>query len=55
MFFNKTILIALGIAVGIYLLYKMLFTPSKLEEDYYKLYNKIITSDEHKVKGQYDK
>ena len=55
MFFNKTILIGFGIAVGIYLLYKLLFTPSKFEEDYQRVYDKIITSDEYKVKGQYDK
>lgn len=55
MFFNKTVLIGLGIVVGIYLLYKLLFTPSKFDEDYQRHYDKILTSDEYKVKGQYDK
>ena len=55
MFFNKTVIIVFGIVVGIYLLYKILFTPSKFDEEYHKIYNKIITSEEHKVKGQYDK
>ena len=52
---NKTFLIAFWIALGIYLLYKLIFTKSKFEEDYEKVYNKILTSEEYKVKGQYDK
>ena len=55
MIFNKTILIGLGIMMGIYLLYRLLFSKSKFEEDYDRLYNKVLTSEEFKVKGQYDK
>ena len=55
MIFNKIILIGLGIIMGIYLLYKILFSKSKFEEDYEKTYNKILTSEEYRVKGQYDK
>ena len=55
MILNKTILIGMGIVIGIYLLYKLLFVRSKFDEEYHQLYNKILTSEEYKVKGQYDK
>ena len=55
MIFNKIILIGLGIIMGIYLLYKILFSKSKFEDDYERLYNKVLTSEEYRVKGQYDK
>jgi len=55
MIINKTILIALGIVIGVYLLYKFLFTRSKFDEEYNQIYNKVLTSEEYKVKGQYDK
>lgn len=55
MFFNKTVLIVLGVVVGLYLLYRLLFSTNKFDEEYQKIYNKILTSDEYKVKGQYDK
>ena len=55
MIFNKTILIGLGIMIGIYLLYRLLFSKSKFEDDYERLYNKVLTSEEYRVKGQYDK
>ncbi len=55
MIFNKTMLIGLGIILGIYLLYRLLFSKSKFEEDYDRLYNKVLTSEEYRVKGQYDK
>jgi len=48
-------LIGLGIVMGIYFLYKLLFSTSKLDEDYNRMYNKVLTSEEYKVKGQYDK
>ncbi|MBW2976926.1 hypothetical protein KY347_05770 [Candidatus Woesearchaeota archaeon] len=55
MIVNKTILIGLGVVVGIYLLYKLLFSKSKFNEEYDALYNKVLNSKEYKVKGQYDK
>lgn len=55
MIINKTILIGLGIIVGIYLLYKLLFASDKFDEEYQQIYDKVLTSDEYKVKGQYDK
>lgn len=55
MVFDKSILIGLGIILGIYLLYRLLFSKSKFEEDYERLYNKVLTSEEYRVKGQYDK
>ncbi|MFH0868412.1 MAG: hypothetical protein V1831_03795 [Candidatus Woesearchaeota archaeon] len=55
MLFNNNILIGLGIVMGIYLLYKVFFGRNKFDEEYKKVYNKILTSDEYKVKGQYDK
>jgi|TARA_B100001971_G_scaffold187336_1_gene187973 hypothetical protein len=55
MIIDKNILIGLGILVGIYLLYKFLFRASKFDDEYQKVYNKVLTSEEYKVKGQYDK
>ena len=55
MIFNKTLLIGLGIMLVVYLLYRILFSKSKFEEDYEGLYNKVLTSEEYRVKGQYDK
>ena len=52
---DKTFLIAFGIIIGIYLLYKLLFGKSRLDEEFDQAYDKVLTSDEYKVKGQYDK
>ena len=51
----KTIFISIYIAVTLYILYKLFFKKSPYEEEYERLYNEILTSDKHKVKGQYDK
>jgi|TARA_B100001964_G_C14260228_1_gene614978 hypothetical protein len=55
MIFNKTVLIGLGIIIGMYLLYRLLFSTSKFDEDSQRMYDKVLTSEEYKVKGQYDK
>jgi len=55
MIINKTILIGLGVIIGIYLLYKLLFNRSKIDNEYEQIYDKVLTSKEYKVKGQYDK
>ncbi len=52
---SKTFLMAFWIALGAYLLYRLIFSKSKFEEDYERTYNKILTSEEYKVKGQYNK
>lgn len=52
---NKTILISIYIAVGLYLLYRVFFEKNPYQDDYEKLYNEILNSDKNKVKGQYDK
>ena len=52
---SNTLLIGLGVVVGLYLLYKLFFSRSKFDQEYERVYNKILTSDEYKVKGQYDK
>lgn len=52
---NKTVLIAAYAIVSLYILYKLFFKKNPYQEDYERLYNKILTSDKHKVKGQYDK
>ena len=49
------IFIALGLIAAIYILYKLFFTKSKVDNDYQRVYDKVITSEEYKVKGQYDK
>ena len=55
MIINKTILIGIGIVFGIYLLYKLFFNKTQVEDDYQMVYDKVLTSEEYKVKGQYDK
>ena len=55
MVISKTFFIVVGIAIGIYLLYKIFLGTDKLEQEYDVQYNKILTSDEYKVKGQYEK
>jgi len=52
---DKAIWIGLGIVVALYLMYKTFFGRVKLETDFDKDYNKVLSSDEYKVKGQYDK
>ena len=52
---NKTILISIYVLVGLYILYRLVFGKNPYQEEYEKLYNEILTSNKHKVKGQYDK
>lgn len=52
---DKSVLIAIYAVVGVYILYKMFFKKNPYQEEYEKLYNEILNSDKHKVKGQYDK
>ena len=52
---NKAVLIAIYALVGLYILYRLLFRKNPYQEEYERLYNEILTSDKHKVKGQYDK
>ena len=52
---NKTVLIAVYAIVGLYILYKLFFRKNLYQDEYERLYNKILTSDKHKVKGQFDK
>ena len=55
MIVNQEILMGLGIVIGIYLLSKLLFRTSKVDDDYQGVYDDVLTSKEYKVKGQYDK
>ena len=56
MIVDKSILIGLGIIIGFYLLYKLFFSETKqIENEFDKYYNKVLSSEETKVKGQYDK
>lgn len=41
--------------LGLYLVYVLFFRKNKSKSDYDRLYEKILNSDEFKVKGQYDK
>ena len=52
---NKTILISIYVIIGLYLLFTLFFKRNPYQEEYEKVYNKILTSDKYKVKGQYDK
>ena len=55
MIINKTVMMVIYILVGVYLLYRLLFKRDRFQEEYEKLYNKILSSEEYKVKGQYEK
>ena len=52
---DKTILTGIYVVIGLYLIYRIFFKKNPYEDEYEKLYNKIMTSDKYKVKGQYDK
>lgn len=52
---DNTIWLGIYALVGVYILYKLFFKKSKFDLDYERLYNKVLNSDEYKVKGQYDK
>ena len=52
---GKSILMGIYAAIGLYLLYKLFFSRNPQQEEYEKIYNEIINSKKHKVKGQYDK
>ena len=51
---SKSVLTAVYIALGLFILYRMFFKKNPLQEEYERVYNKILTSDKYKVKGQYD-
>ena len=51
----NNIIIGLGLVLGIYIMYKLFYNKISVDDDYQKVYNKVMTSEEHKVKGQYDK
>ena len=52
---GRTIWIGIYILVGVYLIYKLFFKKSKFDLEYERLYNKVLNSDEYKVKGQYER
>ena len=52
---NRPLLISMYIIIGLYILYKLFFRKNPYQDEYEKLYNEILTSDKHRVKGQYDK
>ena len=55
MFLNKTFMITIYVIVGVYVIYKLLFRKDPMQQEYEQLYDKILNSEEHKVKGQYEK
>lgn len=52
---NKTFLTVIFVIVGLFILYRIFFSRNPFEDEYEKMYKEILTSDKHKVKGQYDK
>ena len=52
---SKTILAAIYVIAGLYILYMLFFRKNPYHDEYERLYNEILTSDKYKVKGQYDK
>jgi len=49
------IIMGLGLILGVYIMYKLFFNKIKVDDNYKKVYDKVLTSKEYKVKGQYDK
>ena len=52
---NKAVLIAIYALVGLYILYRLFFKKNPYQDEYERMYNNILNSNKHKVKGQYDK
>lgn len=52
---SKTLLIGMGIVIALYLLYRILFGAGKMDSEFDQAYEKVLTADEYKVKGQHDK
>ena len=52
---GKTILMGAYALFTLYILYRLFFRKNPYQQEYEKLYNHILHSDKHKVKGQYDK
>lgn len=50
---NKIILVTVYAAIVLYFVYRLLFKKSPFRGEYEKLYNEILNSDKHKVKGQW--
>jgi len=50
---TKIILFAVYAAVAAYILYFMFFKRNPYQREYERLYNEILNSDKHKVKGQW--
>lgn len=50
---GKLILLGIYAAIVLYFVYRLLFKKSPLRAEYEKLYNDILNSDKHKVKGQW--
>ena len=48
-------MIGLYSLIGVYLIYKLFIKKDKFHQEYNKMYDKILTSEEHKVKGQFEK
>ncbi len=53
--FNKAVLIAVYVILGIYLLFRLLYKKDRFQQEYEDLYNKTLNSEDYKVKGQYEK
>ena len=51
----KVVISVIYIIAGAYILYFFLYRKNPLKDEYEKLYNEILNSDKHKIKGQFDK
>ena len=51
----RIVMAAVYLTVGSYILYWLFFKRDPYKQEYERMYNEILTSDKHKVKGQYDK
>lgn len=50
---SKLVLLGIYSAIVLYFVYRLFFKKSPFRAEYEKLYNGILNSDKHKVKGQW--
>lgn len=52
---NRTILMGVYVIITLYIVYRIFIKKNPNQDDYERMYNKILNSDKYKVKGQYDR
>ncbi len=52
---DNTMWIGVYALIGVYIFYRLFFKKNKFDLEYERRYNKVLNSDEYKVKGQYER